>query len=239
MRELRVYDLGLLHYSRAYAFQKEILELKRRNRDESDVLLFVEHPPVYTFGRRSKHIPTIPGAEIFEIERGGEATYHNPGQLVFYPILFLEKGERDLHAYLRKLEQVIIHTLQTWNLRAHRRSGATGVWIEDSKIASIGVAVSGWITYHGCALNVRNDLSGFGAISPCGFDAKVMTSMKSLLQLSCPTMNEIHKDILEHFGQVFKRTPHLCSLPDLPAREYQNGRVTLESIGNHLCSFHT
>ena len=191
-----------------YTLQKSFVETARASREVPDRLIFVEHPEVYTFGRRSRPPDRLVGkANTFEVERGGEATYHNPGQLVCYPILRLVDGERDLHLHLRRLEHTLIDVLGDFGIRAIQRPGATGVWIEGKnlKIASIGVAVSGWITYHGSALNVNNDLTGFSNISPCGFSSEVMTSMKKELLGNSPSMNEVKHSFVKHFCQHFKR----------------------------------
>jgi len=144
-----------------------------------DTLILVEHPAVYTQGRGEESLAHLK-SETFYIERGGQATYHNPGQLVAYPILTLEDKNRDLHLYLRTLEEALIQTLEHFDIQGMRKEKATGVWVGEGKykIASLGVAVRKWITYHGIALNVKNDLSGFFKINPCGFDAQVMTSME-------------------------------------------------------------
>jgi len=166
--------------------------------------LFVEHPHVVTLGRKSTE-SLLPGpetgVEIFEIERGGEATYHGPGQLVAYPIFKLESPTRDLHLYLRSLEDVIIDSIADVQLGGFRRSGATGVWVDPKnprKIASIGIAIRRWVTYHGLALNVSTDLNYFNYISPCGFSPSVMTSIDQELQTSIP-MDSIKSIISSKF----------------------------------------
>lgn len=188
-------------YRAAWALQKELVAARLAG-EAPDTLLLVEHEPVITVGRGAKgsylasgvwRVPPQPGdsadacfvalpggarAEVIDVERGGQATYHGPGQLVAYPIVHLREGRRDLHAFLRALEQAVIDTLAELGLAAGRKPGATGVWIDgERKICSIGVAASRWVTYHGLALNVDPDLSHFAAINPCGFDATVMTSL--------------------------------------------------------------
>lgn len=175
-------DAGVTDYVPMYETQKDLVDRRRSGRANFDHLIFVEHPEVYTYGRKSQ----APFAELaphlpqYAVERGGEVTYHNVGQLVCYPILLLQEKERDLHLHLRRLESTLIDVLKDFGLEGERRSGATGVWIsgKQKKIASIGVAVSGWVTYHGSALNVANDLKGFSRINPCGFSSEVMTSME-------------------------------------------------------------
>ncbi len=200
-------DLGLRDYEQAYQEQQQLVA-RLKHSDSLDRLLFVEHPEVYTLGRRSSQQETDTVFPVVSVERGGQVTYHNPGQLVSYPILKLQENERDLHKYLRRLEQVLIDLLLDFGLRAERRPGATGVWIEgkEKKIASIGVAVSSWVTYHGTALNVCNDLSGFAKIRPCGFPSDVMTSMAVELSLTCPTMEQVKEAYLAHFCRVFRRS---------------------------------
>jgi len=154
----------------------------RQRGERRDALLIVEHPHVITVGRRHGAFANIlrPGeVEVVEVERGGDVTYHGPGQLVVYPILALAEGERDLHRFLRNLEEAMIAALVGFGIEAGRAPGKTGVWVADGarKIASIGIACRKWITFHGLALNVTTDLSYFARIQPCGFDAQVMTNM--------------------------------------------------------------
>lgn len=161
---------------------------------------------MFTFGRKSKAEAGLPNPS-YVIERGGEATFHNPGQLVAYPILSLQEGERDIGFYLRTLEQVVIETIHVWGLKGERKEGATGVWVhqKEKKIASIGVALKGWVTLHGIALNVDNDLSGFHEIHPCGFSGAVMTSLKEELKDRCPDFNTVKKVFVEEFEKHFQR----------------------------------
>lgn len=182
---LRVVDLGRLEYEAARARQLE--EVERRKADDAleDLLLVVEHPHVITVGRsrEAQRNVVAPGdVPVVEIERGGDATYHGPGQLVVYPIVRLREGERDLHRFLRNLEEAMILTLARFELAAGREPGKTGVWLTDAggarrKIASIGIACRRWVTFHGLALNVTTDLAYFARINPCGFEATVMTSI--------------------------------------------------------------
>jgi lipoate-protein ligase B len=210
---LSVRDLGVADYETVYRQQRDWVERKKRRELAEDVLVLVEHPEVYTYGRKSKQ-PLLPaGIPSFSVERGGEVTYHNPGQLVAYPILELPPHERDLHRYLRKLEEVLIGTLRDFGLSAERRPGATGVWLADreKKIASIGVAVSSWVTYHGVALNVNNELSGFCRVSPCGFSGEVMTSLAAELgTASCPSMGQVKAAFLRNFESCFERKSEIA-----------------------------
>lgn len=208
-RPLVLIDAGLSDYETIYEMQRDLVNKKKRGRDTVDYLIFVEHPEVYTYGRKPREIRDKPEPKGRFIERGGGVTYHNPGQLVCYPILSLREGERDLHGYLRRLESVLIDLLRDLGMQAERRPGATGVWVakQEKKIASIGVAISNWITYHGCALNVENDLSGFQKINPCGFPPQVMTSIKEQLGTACPPMDQIKECFLHHFSSQCKRYP--------------------------------
>ncbi|MCB9730791.1 MAG: lipoyl(octanoyl) transferase LipB [Deltaproteobacteria bacterium] len=178
---LSVRDLGLLDYARALEVQREVVAARRRGEIE-DTLLFVEHPPVFTLGRRrsARYNVVAPGdTPVIEVSRGGDVTWHGPGQLVGYPILALAPAERDLHEVLRRLEAALIDVLQRCGLPAARRPGFTGVWCGARKLVSVGIAVEGWVTFHGFALNVDPDLSWFARINPCGLDASVMGSMRS------------------------------------------------------------
>jgi lipoyl(octanoyl) transferase len=189
---LRVRWLGRMEFSRALALQEEIVAKKREDRALSDELLLLEHEPVYTIGRtpdRSSLSATgrvRPGEldvvhlpyPLFSINRGGQATYHGPGQLIGYPIIDLRRCGQDLHKYLRWIEQLLIEFFADYGIAAVRRESLTGVWVEDRKIASIGVGVRHWITMHGFALNVRGDLSPFNHIIPCGINEVAMTSIE-------------------------------------------------------------
>lgn len=207
-----VLDLGVSDYAVVYEMQKELVEKLKGDSAAFDYLILVEHPEVYTYGRRSLVAGEIPLAEAnvysFSVERGGEATFHNPGQLVGYPIMKLEGTERDLHAYLRKMEGLLVDVLSEFGIASERREKATGVWVTGGqrKIASIGVAVSNWVTYHGFALNVNNELSGFSKIRPCGFESSVMTSMnRELGEDQCPALERVKCVIMEKFGDCFGR----------------------------------
>lgn len=173
-------DLGEIDYAAAHALQLRLVE--RRHRGEiPDLLLLCQHPHVLTVGRRQRALLNVlsPRYPIHEIERGGDVTYHGPGQLVGYPIVRLEGRERDLHAYLRHLEDGLMDLCALCGVEAGRKDGWTGAWTADGarKLASIGIAVRRWVTFHGFALNVTTDLSCFAAINPCGLQARVMTSL--------------------------------------------------------------
>jgi lipoate-protein ligase B len=174
-------DLGRISYEEAWDLQKRLVE-RRARAEIPDVLLLLEHDPVVTLGRSVRgQRPALAGVPSFEVERGGDLTYHGPGQLVGYPILRLEEGRRDLHRYLRDLEEALLRSLARFGIAGERRDGYTGVWSDGRKLASIGVAVRRWVTYHGFALNVSTDLSAFRLLNPCGLPGEVMTSMAELL----------------------------------------------------------
>jgi lipoyl(octanoyl) transferase len=171
-----------MDFAHALALQDEIVAKKRNDRLFEDQLLLLEHEPVYTIGRTPDRSSLLGAAHLphplFSINRGGQATYHGPGQLMGYPIIDLRRCGQDLHKYLRWLEQLLIHLLAHYDIAAQRRESLTGVWIENRKIASIGVGVRHWITMHGFALNVCGDLSPFGHIVPCGINNVAMTSIE-------------------------------------------------------------
>jgi lipoyl(octanoyl) transferase len=179
---LRIKWLARVNFADALALQEEIVARKREDLDAPDEILLLEHEPVYTIGRTPDKSSLLGAAHLphplFGINRGGQATYHGPGQLMAYPIIDLRQCGQDLHRYLRWLEQTLIEFLATYDLSATQREGLTGVWIANRKIASIGVGVRHWITMHGFALNVYGDLSPFGHIVPCGISNVTMTSME-------------------------------------------------------------
>ena len=180
--DLRVHWLGRTDFANALALQEEIVAKKRADPSHPDELLLLEHEPVYTIGRTPDQSSLLGAAHLphplFAINRGGQATYHGPGQLMGYPIIDLRRCGQDLHRYLRWLEQLLIEMLAQYEIAASQRASLTGVWIDDRKIASIGVGVRHWITMHGFALNVCGDLSPFNQIVPCGIDNVAMTSME-------------------------------------------------------------
>jgi lipoyl(octanoyl) transferase len=174
--------LGRITFEEALALQEELVAKKRENRDASDELLLLEHEPVYTIGRTPDQSSLVDAAHLphplFAINRGGQATYHGPGQLIGYPIIDLRRCGQDLHRYLRWLEELLIQMLAVYEIPARTRPGLTGVWIDKRKIASIGVGVRHWITMHGFALNVCGDLAPFDRIIPCGIQNVTMTSVE-------------------------------------------------------------
>jgi lipoyl(octanoyl) transferase len=184
MRAWDVVELGREPYRQTWARQQALVA-DRQTGAARDTLLLVEHPHVFTLGRRREAAGNVlaPGdVEIVEIERGGDVTYHGPGQLVAYPIVLLGDGERDLHRFLRNLEDAVIATCARFELACDREPGKTGVWLTDAggarrKLCSMGIACRKWVTFHGLALNVTTDLAYFGRINPCGFESRIMTSM--------------------------------------------------------------
>ena len=177
---LEIVQAGLVPYRDALEWQRSLAEARIARRLPHDLLLLVEHPPVVTLGRSSHdaHLLRRDGIEVFEVERGGDVTFHGPGQLVGYPILDLTNHRQDLHWYLRTLEQALIDALGELGLPAGRNPAYTGVWTHGRKIASIGIHVKQWVTWHGFALNVTTDLSSFERIVPCGIPGVVMTSVE-------------------------------------------------------------
>jgi lipoate-protein ligase B len=200
-------DLGTREFGEVWALQKDLVA--RRQRDEiPDTLILVEHPHVITLGRGThKENVLAPGdMPLYEIERGGDVTYHGPGQLVGYPIFLLRQPERDLHVYLRNLEEALIRTVGRFGISGERKTGWTGVWTAGGarKLASIGVAVKRWVTLHGFALNVSTDLARFAAINPCGLDATTMGSMRTVLGGDL-AFEDVKAVACDEIGNVFGR----------------------------------
>ena len=192
------------------ARQRQLEWVGARQRGErGDALMLVEHPHVITVGRRQGAVANLlqPGeVEVIEVERGGDVTYHGPGQVVAYPILALGEGERDLHRFLRNLEEGMIRTLARFEIAGAREPGKTGVWVAGGarKIASIGIACRKWVTFHGLALNVTTDLGYFARIQPCGFDARVMTSMAAELGREIE-LGAVKQALVEDLGATLGR----------------------------------
>jgi lipoyl(octanoyl) transferase len=213
LRELEVRELGLVGYAEGVALQEEL----RRGVTEGtipDQLLLLEHPPVVTLGRNatggnvlaSPALLRARGIELHECGRGGDVTFHGPGQLVGYPILDLNPDRRDVRRYVRDLEEVLIRTLGDFGVGAGRIPGLTGVWIGDLKIAAIGVRIARWVTTHGFAFNVANDLDGFRVIVPCGISDRGVTSLSRVLDREV-TLDEVKPPLVRRFGEVFGRAP--------------------------------
>jgi lipoate-protein ligase B len=208
-----VRDLGRRRYAEALDLQRELRRRRAEGELDHDVLLLTEHPPVVTLGRGTR--PTsLPypaallerrGVEVFEVERGGDVTFHGPGQLVGYPIVDLSGHRRDLHWYLRRLEDSLISAIERLGVPAGRTPGLTGVWTAGRKIASIGIHVKQWVTLHGFALNVTTDLSWFDLIVPCGIEQVVMTSLaEELLRDDHPALErEARQAVTDAFAEQF------------------------------------
>ncbi len=205
----QVQQLGRMDYSEALQLQHRSAA-HRKAGTIPDTLLLLEHPHVYTFGRNankehllvSRQFLTELGAEVFDTDRGGDVTYHGPGQLVGYPILDLTQYRRDIAWYMRSLEEVFIRVAAGFGIRARRLNGVTGVWVGDEKLVAMGVHISRWVTSHGFAFNVNTDLRYFEHIVPCGLRDKGVTSLEKLLGRNVE-MEVVAKRVIEEFGQVF------------------------------------
>lgn len=210
LRLCRLVHLDVEPYQTAWELQRSLVAERKatpNSPDLDDVLILLEHPPVYTLGQGSttnflKFDPTHTEHDLVRIERGGEVTYHCPGQLVGYPILNLTYYQKDLHWYLRQLEEVLIQVLAVYGLEGTRIAGMTGVWLNDRKVAAIGIKVSRWITMHGFALNVCPDLRGFEQIIPCGIADKAVGSLEQFI----PGIQvaEVKKQVAIAFANVFQ-----------------------------------
>jgi lipoyl(octanoyl) transferase len=207
-----VLEQGVVPYADGLALQATLVA-RRRAGEIPDTLVLLEHPHVITLGSSSDPAHVLAdeaerrrlGIELFEAGRGGDVTYHGPGQLVAYPILDLKPDRKDLHAYLRDLEEVLIRVAGAFGVTADRQDGATGVWTSKGKLAAIGVRVSsGWITSHGVALNVHADLGYFGTIVPCGIADRGVTSLERELGRR-PSWDGVSRSLAEHFATVFGR----------------------------------
>ena len=226
MQKVRLQDLGLKDYKETWDYQEQlfqqIIDLKVENRKNNTLLktpnyfLFVEHPHVYTLGKSgdlsnlllNEQQLALKDATFYKINRGGDITYHGPGQIVGYPILDLDNFFTDIHKYLRFLEETIIRTLAEYGLKTERSKGETGVWLDVGtpfarKICALGVRTSRWVTMHGFALNVNTDLGYFDNIIPCGIKGKAVTSMEAELHKKV-SLEEVQTKILKHFKNLFE-----------------------------------
>jgi lipoyl(octanoyl) transferase len=212
MRDWNVVELGTEPFRETWARQLALVE-QRKAGAIADTLLLVEHPHVFTLGRRREAEANVlmPGdVEVIGIERGGDVTYHGPGQIVAYPIVLLGDDERDLHRYLRNLEEAVIATCARFGLATDREPGKTGVWLTTPagmrrKLCSMGIACRKWVTFHGLALNVSADLAYFRRINPCGFESSVMTTMAE--QLAAPVeLAEVRRTLAAELGYALGRT---------------------------------
>jgi lipoyl(octanoyl) transferase len=220
VRTLEVRDLGFMPYAEALELQRSLVEDRKAGRS-SDLLLFVEHPHVLTVGVRGdggrSNVLVPPdvlqarGIEIHETGRGGDVTYHGPGQIVGYPILDLKPDRQDVHRYMRDLEEVLIRAVGDFGVKATRIPGLTGIWADGAKLAAIGVRISRWVTSHGFALNVTTDLNHFDLIVPCGIADRGVTSLRQL-GIRVPRV-DVEARIVTHFCDLFDR----IAAPSTPA----------------------
>jgi lipoyl(octanoyl) transferase len=207
--QCHVEQLGLLSYADGLRLQRELVA-QRKAGTVPDTLLLLEHPHVYTLGRNAKKENLLisaaqlvaRGAQVFEIDRGGDVTYHGPGQLVGYPIVDLAQHRRDIAWYMRCLEEVFIAVAGEYGIEAGRLAGAPGVWVGNDKLVALGVHISRWVTSHGFAFNVNTDLRYFDGIVPCGLRDKGVTSLQKLLGRRVE-MEEVAEKVVQHFGRVF------------------------------------
>ena len=201
-----ILDLGTSHYNDAWELQKR-LQSQRISGQIDDQLLLVEHFPVYTLGKNTpkEHLLTkeSDNISIIQTDRGGDITFHGPGQLVGYPILDLNQYKRSITWYMRELEQLIIDVLKEYDINAERKKGLTGVWVKGKKIAALGVRISKWVTMHGFSLNINPDLKYYQGIIPCGIKDYGVTSMADLLGNDVPDMSEIKDTLVQHFIAKF------------------------------------
>ncbi len=203
-------NLGFIEYEKAWNLQKAVFE-KRLKSEIEDVFLMLEHPNTYTLGKVAKKEHLVGNEEylkennfsIFEIDRGGDITYHGPGQIVGYPIINLNDWKKDTHLYLRSLEETIMLTCKDYGLDTERNEKYTGVWVKDRKIAAIGIKVSRWTTMHGFAFNVNTDLKHFNGIIPCGIKDKDVTSLEKEFKRKFE-ISEVKEALLKHFSQIFR-----------------------------------
>jgi lipoyl(octanoyl) transferase len=211
----QVLDLGVKDYMETYQLQRQLVKKVVSNlklkQDSEEYLLVVQHPKVYTIGRAGSRKSLLLTEEeikgeklkVYEIDRGGDITFHGPGQLIFYPILNLANHGKDLHQLIGKYEEVVIRALAEWGINGQRIDGYPGVWVHDRKIAAIGIGVSGWVTYHGFAINIDLDLRDFTKIIPCGIKDKGVTSMVQVLE-EAVAIQEVKAIVIQKFAEVFK-----------------------------------
>ncbi len=226
-RKCDVFSLGLIDYQKAWDLQKKLVG-ERFKKEINDTLLLVEHPPLFTIGRGgSRENILVPdeylekkGVSVYEVDRGGDITYHGPGQIIGYPILDLNEHRRDVHLMLRNLEEVIIRFLSDYGVESFRISEYTGVWVGKEKIAAIGIGVRRWVTFHGFCLNINPDMDYFSMINPCGIKGKGVTSLEKLRVNECSSApvlqsekllrgeqvadkEDVERKLVKHFGEVF------------------------------------
>ena len=203
-----ILDLGLSDFNETWELQKE-LQTKRILNEIEDHLLLVEHPPTYTLGKNApkEHLLNlVKDVSVVQTDRGGNITFHGPGQLVGYPILDLNHYKRSITWYMRKLEQLIIDTLNDYGIIAGRKKNLTGVWVKDKKIAALGVRISKWVTMHGFSINVNPNLEYYKSIIPCGIEDYGITSMENIMGNEVPSMDEIKLKVINLFSRNFTGT---------------------------------
>ncbi len=206
----KIIDLGFIGFNEAYSVQKEALSSVKSGKSD-ELIIFAQHHPVFTVGRSGKKDNILAsagqlnsrGIDIVNTDRGGDITFHGPGQVIAYPILDLSKRCKDMHKFLRDLEKVVILTLSDYSVNSFRVKERTGCWTDKGKIASIGVAASGWVTYHGLALNANVDLSYFDMINPCGFNDIRMTSMQEIFDAEVD-IEKLKNRLIKHLNDVFE-----------------------------------
>jgi len=209
-REVCLVNLGLTEYGKVYQLQKKLVAERQIDRCP-DTLIICEHPPVFTIGRTGsatnvvvdEKIYRAAGIELIHIDRGGDITYHGPGQLVAYPVLDLKNYGKDVHKYLRKLEEVIIRLLSKFDVKGERKEGYTGVWVRGEKLAAIGIGLSKWVSYHGVAFNVDPDMSHFSMIVPCGLKQAKVTSLSATTGKQLCVDEALKQKFIESFEEVF------------------------------------
>ena len=223
-KEAWILNLDTVPYDEAFALQKRLVTMRSQDAI-CDTLILLEHPPVFTVTRKAtrKNILASPdeledqGISLSETNRGGDITYHGPGQIVGYPIMNLKDHGKDLHKYIRNIEEILISLLMDYGISAHRDKANPGVWIEDEKIAAIGIAVkSSWTTMHGFAFNVNPDLKHYSLIVPCGLTNKGVTSLSKLLDTPID-MAEVREKLIHHYAEVFELRTREVSLKELTA----------------------
>ena len=207
--EFRVFDLGLVDFQKAWQFQRKLFtDLKTGSC--TSTLILCQHPPVITLGRladkknilASKQELKNKGIQIYEIERGGDVTYHGPGQFMAYPVFNLSDFKKDINWFLRQLEEVAIHFLSDFGIRAARYNGLTGVWVNRQKIASIGIVIKNWITFHGLSINIKkDDLNNFKLLRPCGMDIE-MTALETVLGRNIE-IESLKRSLIQKFKEIF------------------------------------
>jgi len=209
MEKCIYFRLSQVDYEKGLEIQKRVFEDVLSGKADN-VLLLLEHNPVITLGRGGKKSNLLAdesyleeqGIKVHRVERGGDITYHGPGQIVGYPVLNLHE-KRDIHRLVRSVEEVLIRVLDSYRIKALRIKGLTGVWVNNEKVAAIGMAVKKWISFHGFAFNVTTDMDHFGFIRPCGIEDKGVTSMQMLIGENTPAIDDVEKNVIKFFGDVF------------------------------------